>query len=368
MGVKKLRQVAMVVDLNKCIGCQTCTLACKTMWTSGDGQEHMWWNKVNTMPGEGSPRGWEDMGGGFMSTALGMVLRRLFGSKVGKKAVASHLPDEKEFGEYVKLYPLKTITSGEGKAATAPEKRPEWMYNWDEDRGAGEHPNSYFFYLPRLCNHCTHPACLEACPRNAIYKREDGIVLINEEKCHGYRFCMEACPYKVIYFNVEGKIGGEYTTTSSKTGIAQKCIGCFPRIEQGVPPACARVCPARARFYGFLGDENSSVYKLVKKWKVALPLRAEYGTQPNVYYVPPLSSPKYDKDGKLVDEERIPIDYLKYLFGEEVEDALNTLKEEREKMRRGEKSELMEILIGFRWPDDFFRPFTKHLHEIKVPK
>lgn len=78
----------------------------------------------------------------------------------------------------------------------------QWGPNWEEDQGAGEFPNGYFFYLPRLCNHCSNPACLAACPRQAIYKREeDGIVLIDQERCRGYRYCVAACPYKKIYFN-----------------------------------------------------------------------------------------------------------------------------------------------------------------------
>ena len=69
--------------------------------------------------------------------------------------------------------------------------------NWDEDVGEGEYPNSYYFYLPRLCNHCTKPACLAACPMKAIRKREeDGIVLVDLQKCRGIRNCIRACPYK----------------------------------------------------------------------------------------------------------------------------------------------------------------------------
>ena len=74
--------------------------------------------------------------------------------------------------------------------------------NWDEDVGEGEYPNSYYFYLPRLCNHCTKPACLAACPMKAIRKREeDGIVLVDLQKCRGIRNCIRACPYKKVYFN-----------------------------------------------------------------------------------------------------------------------------------------------------------------------
>ena len=82
-------------------------------------------------------------------------------------------------------------------------------------------PTATTFYLPRLCNHCENPACLAACSRNAIYKRqEDGIVLIDQERCRGYRYCVSACPYKKVYFNEE-------------ISKSEKCIFCYPRIEKG---------------------------------------------------------------------------------------------------------------------------------------
>ena len=113
--------------------------------------------------------------------------------------------------------------------------------NWDEDVGALMLGENYYFYLPRLCNHCTNPACLEACPRKAIYKRaEDGIVLVDQERCEGYRYCMKACPYKKIYFN-------------ELLGKAQKCIFCYPRIEKGEVNACAEAVPRPAAFCGVPG-------------------------------------------------------------------------------------------------------------------
>lgn len=392
------RQVAMVIDLNKCMGCQTCSVACKTSWTSGEGQEHMWWNKVNTMPGEGSPRGWEEMGGGFEARGRTVGRWRVAGGEM----VPSEVPCDAAFGEYADLPHENLLEGAAGEYTSAPEERPDWLYNWDEDRGAGVYPNSYFFYLPRLCNHCSRPACLEACPRDAIYKRkEDGIVLIDEDSCHGYRFCMEACPYKVIYFDSErgtaalggdepgpaatadaGDVGGsrsdgssggaatdggEAGVTSDAGGVSQKCIGCFPRIERGVAPACVRQCPGRARFYGFLDDEDEPVHRLVEEWGVALPLHPEYNTEPNVYYVPPLSSPRIDEDGRQRDAERIPRSYLRDLFGEAVDDALATLRAEREAVRRGEESELLDTLIGYEWPADFFPSFDRNPLDAKPP-
>ncbi len=96
------------------------------------------------------------------------------------------------------------------------------------------------FYLPRICNHCANPSCVAACPSGAIYKRgEDGIVLINQEKCRGWRACVAACPYKKIYYNW-------------KTGKSEKCILCFPRLETGQAPACFHSCVGRIRYLGVM--------------------------------------------------------------------------------------------------------------------
>jgi len=324
-------QVAMVFDLNKCLGCQTCTMACKRLWTRDEGMEYMWWATVNTQPGRGTPRDFEHMGGGFKFEGKDRVPQ------------PGRLPTREDFGEAWKFNYDEVFYGGKGnKVHLKPEGKPTWGPNWDEDQGGGEYPNSYFFYLPRICNHCTHPACKEACPRHAIEKREeDGIVLINEDRCRGYRFCMEACPYKKIYFNHARK-------------VAQKCIFCFVRVDQDVTPACARMCPGRVRFAGYLDDKNGAIYKLVHEWKVAIPLHPEFGTEPNIYYVPPLAPPRLDENGEIDESKpRIPNEYLEYLFGPKVHDALGVLKAEMEKTRAGGKSELLDILISRRWLDMF---------------
>jgi steroid C-25 hydroxylase beta subunit len=332
--VEPKRQVAMVFDLNKCLGCHTCAISCKTLWTTEEGMESQWWAVVNTMPGRGTPRDWEQSGGGFDEQGVPR---------------SGRLPTRAEFGEAWKFNYDEVFHGGQGQRVhLKPEGNPSWGPNWDEDQGAGEYPNGYYFYLPRICNHCTHPACLEACPRGAIYKRdEDGIVLINEDRCKGYRFCMEACPYKRIYFN-------------HVRGVSQKCIFCFPRVEKGVAPACARQCPGRLRFVGYLDDPKGPIHKLVKEWKVALPLHPEFGTQPNIYYVPPLAPPRIGPDGKPdLSKPRIPPEYLRSLFGPSVDDALATLRGEMEKRRRGEPSEILEALIVYRWPDHIFPDFPR---------
>ncbi len=134
--------------------------------------------------------------------------------------------------------------------------------------------------------------------------------------------------------------------------VSQHCIGCFPRIEQGVAPACVRQCPGRAAFIGFLDDESGAVHKFVEKWKVALPLHPEFGTHPNVYYVPPLSPAPLREDGSFDESgHRIPPSYLEKLFGSQVHGALDALRAELEKKRRRQDSEVMDALILYRWKD-----------------
>ncbi len=337
------RQIAMVMDLNKCIGCQTCTTACKTQWTNRSGREYMYWNNVETLPGRGYPANWQDSGGGFDAAGNlrpGRIpnLERDYGMPVELNYSKALGPlGGRQFGRNAEA----PSSFDDGRPPLAPVIKPKGGPNWDEDTGAGEYSNSYYFYLPRICNHCTNPPCLQACPRKAIYKREeDGIVLIDQDRCRGYQHCVAACPYKKIYFN-------------PLRGKSEKCIFCYPRIEQGLSTACAQQCVGRIRFVGYLDDEESPVHQLVKKWKVALPLHAEYGTEPNVYYVPPLSPPKYDSEGRLTDQRRIPDEYLIGLFGPLVPGVLQTLLEERDKQRRGEGSELLDILIAYRHEEMF---------------
>jgi ethylbenzene hydroxylase subunit beta/complex iron-sulfur molybdoenzyme family reductase subunit beta len=333
----------MVFDLNKCMGCQSCSVACKMLWTAGEdeGERYQWWCTVNTVPGRGTPRDWESMGGGYRDGEL----------------VLGHEPSREEFGGGWSFNHRDVFYGGKGESVhlaptTCEGKDPNWGPNWDEDQGigTGDYPNSYFFYLPRLCNHCTHPACVEACPSDAMYKRaEDGIVLRDEDACRGARDCIRACPYKKIYFNHE-------------RGVSQHCNFCFPRLEQGVAPACARNCPGRLAFVGRLDDEDGAIHKLVNVWKVALPLHPEYGTEPNVFYVPPLSPYRLNEDRSLdFENPRIPPDYLESLFGPTVHDALARLQGELDRVRGGNgsgvRSELLDTLIAYEWKS-LFGPYT----------
>ncbi len=142
----------------------------------------------------------------------------------------------------------------------------------------------WMFYLARICNHCTYPACLASCPRSSIYKRpEDGIVLIDQRRCRGYQECVRACPYGKAFFN-------------PATGTSEKCIACFPKIEQGIQPQCFVNCIGKIRLQGWINPperarpENPIDY-LVHTRKLALPLYPQFGLEPNVYYVPPIHVP-----------------------------------------------------------------------------
>ncbi|TVO63320.1 4Fe-4S dicluster domain-containing protein [Denitromonas ohlonensis] len=324
------RQLTYVTDLNKCIGCQTCTVACKNLWTTGPGQEYMYWRNVETSPGLGYPRNWQTKGGGYKDGEV----------QVGK------LPPMIDYGIPFEFDYNGRLFEGK-KGRVRPSPTPRSGPNWDEDQGDGDYPNNSYFYLPRMCNHCTKPACLEACPNDAIYKREeDGIVVIHLDKCKGTQACVQSCPYAKPYFN-------------PLTNKSNKCIGCFPRIEKGVAPACVAQCVGRAMHVGFIDDTNSSVYKLVKQYKVALPLHPEFGTEPNVFYIPPVLGPKMElPDGTMSADPKIPLAQLEELFGKQVRDVMNILQAERMKKMEGKESELMDVLIGRRSADMMISPMT----------
>jgi len=339
------RQLAMVIDLNKCIGCQTCTVACKTEWTNRDGREYMYWNHVESYPSRGYPKNWVEMGGGF--------------DKDGniKDGIIPNI--KSDYGtpweyDYDAIIDQDFTNIDDTIAPLRPDIEPTFSPNWDEDIGVGNFPTDNFsFYIPRICNHCTTPTCLSACPRDAIFKRdEDGVVLVDLDKCQGYRYCIAGCPYKKIYFN-------------PKISKSEKCNFCFPRVERGLPPACASQCVGRTRFVGFLDDKEGQVYQLVKRYKVALPLKGEYGTQPNVYYIPPISTPlKYDAHGRVIDgSNRVPMDMLETLFGVGVHDAIKILKEEQEKRKKGKDSHLLDLLISYKHAD-MFRLDSKYYQKV----
>ena len=399
--MKPMAQMGMVMNLDKCIGCHTCSVTCKQAWTNRAGVEYVWFNNVETRPGLGYPRRHEDQerwkGGwtlnrrGRLQLKAGGRLKKLFG--IFASPIQPELEDYYEpwtydyetlvnapLGDDFPVARPKSLITGEDTKIT-------WSANWDDNLGGStthghedpvvekvrreseekirfELEQTFMFYLPRICEHCLNPSCMASCPSGAIYKREeDGIVLVDQDRCRGWRQCVTGCPYKKIYFN-------------HKTGKAEKCTFCYPRIEVGLPTVCAETCVGRLRYIGLVlydadkvtaaasvPDEQdiydefldvildpndpevqaaaraegipedwmdaarrSPVHALINTYGVALPLHPEYRTMPMVWYVPPLS-PVVDllkdqgHDGEdpgtlfgAIDALRIPVEYLAELF------------------------------------------------------
>ncbi|MBI5208454.1 MAG: dehydrogenase [Elusimicrobia bacterium] len=270
-GSRPKKQFAAVFDINKCIACQTCTLACKTTWTSGKGQEYMLWNNVESKPFGYYPLGWD--------------VRLL--DKLGAQRW--------EGGRYAGSTVFEAAPAGERVLGWGPEDQDYAYPNVGEDDCAGgvtkgaatriPHDMMWFFYLARICNHCTYPACLASCPRGSIYKRpEDGIVLVDQTRCRGYRECVRACPYKKVFYN-------------ALTGTSEKCIACYPKFEKGLSQQCFLNCIGKIRVAGFLSTpkearEDNPVDYMVHVRKIALPLFPQFGLEPNVYYIPPIHVPE----------------------------------------------------------------------------
>ncbi|ODT66438.1 MAG: nitrate reductase subunit beta [Pelagibacterium sp. SCN 63-23] len=420
-------QIGMVLNLDKCIGCHTCSVTCKNVWTNREGVEYAWFNNVETKPGVGFPREWENQkkwNGGWVRKANGKIEPRM-GAKWRILAKIFANPDLPEIDDYYEPFDFDYAhlqTAGEVQAF--PTARPrsrisgermekiEWGPNWEEILGGefskrsadynfegvekeiyGQFENTFMMYLPRLCEHCLNPTCVAACPSGAIYKREDdGIVLIDQEKCRGWRMCVSGCPYKKIYFNWS-------------SGKSEKCTFCYPRVEAGLPTVCSETCVGRIRYLGVLlydadrieaaaatPDEKdlyeaqlsvfldpndpevirearkqgvpdawldaakcSPVYKMAMDWKIAFPLHPEYRTLPMVWYVPPLSplqsaaeAGRIGWDGELPDVRsmRIPVRYLANLLTAGNEPPVVSALERMLAMRSYMRSKTVEGVIN----------------------
>lgn len=153
--------------------------------------------------------------------------------------------------------------------------------SWVNYAEKGKYPDVKRFFLPRLCNHCQNSPCEKVCPTKATYKRADGVVVINKNKCIGCRYCMNSCPYGSRYFNWRKDPS---STVARTPGVADKCDFCVHRIDNGVEPACVNTCPANARTFGDLLDPHSEVSKLIAKNQVQV-LLPEKGTKPQIYYI-----------------------------------------------------------------------------------
>ena len=144
--------------------------------------------------------------------------------------------------------------------------------SWVEYVEKGRYPNVSRSFLPRLCNHCSEPACVPVCPTGATWKREeDGIVVVDPDICIGCKYCIQACPYDARFLN-------------PVTGVADKCDFCLHRVSQGLAPACVETCIGRARIFGDLNDPDSEISRTIASNPVSV-LRPEKGTEPNVYYI-----------------------------------------------------------------------------------
>jgi len=150
-------------------------------------------------------------------------------------------------------------------AKPQPDTGQFWLKQNEFVRGTV--PKVKVHYLPILCMHCDEAPCMPACPvEGAIYKREDGLVIIDPTKCTGCKSCVDACPYHVIYFN-------------ESLNLAQKCTGCAHLLDSGwKEPRCADACPTLALKFG----EESEMKNLIRKAQV---LHPEYKAKPRVYYL-----------------------------------------------------------------------------------
>ena len=395
--MRVMAQMAMVMNLDKCIGCHTCSVTCKQAWTNRSGVEYVWFNNVETRPGQGYPRTYQDQErwkGGWTLNRRGRLALKAGGRTKKLLSIFSNplMPSMDDYYEPW-TYDYETLTNAPAQQhvpvarpkslLTGKDMRITWSANWDDNLGGSpqltvddpvlkglsekvrlEFEQTFMFYLPRICEHCLNPSCAASCPSGAIYKRsEDGIVLVDQDRCRGWRMCVTGCPYKKVYFN-------------HRTGKAEKCTFCFPRVEVGIPTVCAETCVGRLRYIGVVlydadkvleaasvedehelylahrrvlldpadpdvqraaerdgvprdwvqAAQRSPVWALIDRFEVALPLHPEYRTLPMVWYIPPLS-PVVDRltetghDGEdakslfgAIDAMRIPIQYLAELF------------------------------------------------------
>jgi len=420
--MRVMAQMCMVMNLDKCIGCHTCSVTCKQTWTNRPGLEYVYFNNVETKPGTGYPRRYEDQEqwrGGWTLDRKGRLQLKA-GGRIRKLLSIFYNPNLPEIDDYGDPWtydyetliqaPAGTMTPSAHSisALTGRDMRLRWGSNWDDDlaggpghasgdpdlEGLGEQVRLAFeqvfmFYLPRICEHCLNPSCVASCPSGAMYKREeDGIVLVDQDRCRGWRFCVSGCPYKKVYFN-------------HATGKAEKCTFCFPRVEAGQPTICSETCVGRLRYLGlvlydadavlaaaatpdphalyeaqlkvFLDPDDPAIqaeaarqgipadwldaarrsptHALISRHRVALPLHPEYRTLPMVWYIPPLSpvadvlhAAGYDSDQDQVfaaiEALRVPAEYLANLFTAgnpgPVRRVLRTLAAVRTLMRAGQ--------------------------------
>ncbi len=247
------RRLGMVIDLDRCVGCWTCAVACKSNNNVGEG---LWWNRILTVGSSGM------------------------------------------------------------------------------DVPVGEYPNLSLTYQPINCFHCDNPPCVKVCPVGATFQREDGIVMMDYDRCIGCRYCMVACPYNLRVFNWEtptqipanegggwlaggvadpdaaGFHVGDERKPPRPVGVVEKCDFCYQRVDDGEQPFCIEVCPARARTFGDLNDPDSEVSDLIRS-KPTFRVQEELGTEPSVYYIAPRNparhiDPAIDPERRVLEGASVP--------------------------------------------------------------
>lgn len=202
------KRYVMLIDMKRCIGCHTCSLACKL---GNNLPKDVWWNKALTF------------GGRTMDTPHGAF------------------------------------------------------------------PNLEMKYLTLNCQHCEKPACVAACPSEATYRREDGIVMQNYDACLGCRLCIMSCPYSGVRsynerhpeYDLDFPVGDPFVKPQ-QAGTVSKCTFCYQKVDLGELPSCVEVCPAKARFFGDAEDGTSEVAQLLRTRKYTQ-LLVDKKTQPSVY-------------------------------------------------------------------------------------
>lgn len=226
----------MVVDQDRCVGCWTCSVACKQLHNQPDG---VWWNRILT--------------------------------------TAPDQPPDAPF------------------KANTPVRR-------HIDEPEGQYPDLRMSYLPVQCEHCEDPPCLKTCPVQATFRRGDGIVLVDYERCIGCGTCLVDCPYgarvsnwgKAEYppsspsgtstsYRVDGRL---VYTQERPAGVAEACTLCVDRVDKGLQPCCVEICPVGARAFGDYNDPASAVRRIVDQGG-ASPIMAGLGTRPRIYYRAP---------------------------------------------------------------------------------